>query len=48
MNLNAHNVASAIAQHLGAEKLNYLTDVDGLLLQKKLQQIVSLKIDLLF
>lgn len=35
-NLNADHVADAIARHLGALKLIYLTDVDGLLIDNQL------------
>ena len=43
LNLNADNVASAIAQHLQAEKLIYLTDVEGLMLDSILQSEMDLE-----
>ncbi|MGC6366527.1 MAG: acetylglutamate kinase [Candidatus Marinamargulisbacteria bacterium] len=36
LNLNADNVASAVARYLECKKLIYLTDVDGLMVEKKL------------
>lgn len=36
LNLNADNVASAVARYLESKKLIYLTDVDGLIVEKKL------------
>lgn len=36
LNLNADNVASAVARYLGCKKLIYLTDVDGLMVDGKL------------
>ena len=41
LNLNADNVAYAIASHLKAQKLIYLTDVDGVLINDKLQHRLS-------
>ncbi len=41
-NLNADHVADAIARHLGALKLIYLTDVDGLLINQKLVSHMTL------
>ncbi|RAP24974.1 acetylglutamate kinase [Candidatus Marinamargulisbacteria bacterium SCGC AG-343-K17] len=43
LNLNADNVASAVARYLECKKLIYLTDVDGLLVDKKLVSSVTLK-----
>jgi acetylglutamate kinase len=37
LNLNADNVASAVARYLESQKLIYLTDVDGLLINGELQ-----------
>tara|TARA_Y100001935_G_scaffold182103_1_gene150854 strand:+ start:11502 stop:12356 length:855 start_codon:yes stop_codon:yes gene_type:complete len=41
LNLNADNVASAVARYLECKKLIYLTDVDGLMVEKKLVSQVS-------
>ena len=41
LNLNADNVAYAVASHLKAQKLIYLTDVDGVLIDETLQQRLS-------
>ncbi len=43
LNLNADNVASAVARYLECKKLIYLTDVDGLIVDKKLVPILPLK-----
>ncbi len=43
LNLNADNVASAVARYLECKKLIYLTDVDGLLVEKKLVSSLTLK-----
>lgn len=42
LNLNADNVASAVARYLECKKLIYLTDVDGLFLDKELVPTVHL------
>ena len=34
LNLNADNVASAVARYLECKKLIYLTDVDGLMVER--------------
>jgi acetylglutamate kinase len=41
LNLNADNVASAVARYLECKKLIYLTDVDGLMVEKKLVSKVT-------
>ena len=41
LNLNADNVASAVARYLECKKLIYLTDVDGLMVEKKMVSQVS-------
>lgn len=41
LNLNADNVASAVARYLESKKLIYLTDVDGLMVEKKLVSKLS-------
>ncbi|NBV42109.1 hypothetical protein EBR96_05000 [bacterium] len=41
--MNADHVADAIARGLKAEKLIYMTDVDGLLIEKKLMKNLSLQ-----
>ncbi len=43
LNLNADNVASAVARYLESKKLIYLTDVDGLMVEKKLVSSLTLK-----
>ncbi len=41
LNLNADNVASAVARFLESKKLIFLTDVDGLMIDEKLQPLIS-------
>ena len=43
LNLNADNVASAVARYLVSKKLIYLTDVDGLLIDGELQVTLTHK-----
>jgi len=43
LNLNADNVASAVARYLASKKLIYLTDVDGLLIDGDLQATLTHK-----
>ena len=43
LNLNADNVASAVARYLECKKLIYLTDVDGIMIEKKLIPTLTLK-----
>jgi len=43
LNLNADNVAFSMAAHLSAEKLIYLTDVDGLMIGGELQNRLPLE-----
>lgn len=43
LNMNADHVAQGIATAMGAEKLIYLTDVDGLLIDGELQNRLTLK-----
>ena len=43
LNLNADNVASAVARYLASKKLIYLTDVDGLLIDGDLQATLTYK-----
>ena len=43
LNLNADNVASAVARYLECKKLIYLTDVDGLILNKELVPTIQEK-----
>tara|TARA_Y200000002_G_C22603287_1_gene630477 strand:+ start:304 stop:1158 length:855 start_codon:yes stop_codon:yes gene_type:complete len=43
LNLNADNVASAVARYLECKKLIYLTDVDGLILDKELVPTIQEK-----
>lgn len=41
LNLNADNVASCVARHLTCKKLIYLTDVDGVMIDKKKQSVIA-------
>ena len=43
LNLNADNVASAVARYLECKKLIYLTDVDGLMVDKRLVSLLDYK-----
>ncbi len=43
LNLNADNVASAVARYLESKKLIYLTDVDGLLIKNQLVSSLTYK-----
>ena len=43
LNLNADNVASYIAQFLGTQKLIYITDVDGVMIDGELQSRFNLE-----